>query len=320
VRFVIYGAGAIGGVIGARLAMSGEDVTFVARGENGAVLRKRGIELVTPEDSVVVEVPTVETPEQVDWDPDHVAILAMKSNDTADALAALVECAPAIRVVCAQNGVENERLALRLFPHVYSVHVNLPATHLEPGQVMQHSSPIPGMLDVGRYPDGVDATASALAEAFQGAGFSAEARGDLSRWKYRKLLLNLSNAVIALCGPGEDVRAIASLLRDEGEACLAAAGIDVATAEEDKARRGDLLTLKPVGGIDRLGGSSWQSLARGVGRIETDYLNGEIVLLGRLHGVPTPANELLQRLANEAARSRRPPGETSVTEILALLD
>ena len=49
-------------------------------------------------------------------------------------------------------------------------------------------------------------------------------------------------------------------------------------------RRGDLLRLGPVGGRERGGGSSWQSLARGSGTIEADYLNGEIVLLGRLHG------------------------------------
>ena len=57
--------------------------------------------------------------------------------------------------------------------------------------------------------------------------------------------------------------------------------------------------MKPIEGVRREGGSSWQSLARGPGSIEADYLNGEIVLLGRLHGVPTPANELFQRLAGQ---------------------
>jgi 2-dehydropantoate 2-reductase len=53
--------------------------------------------------------------------------------------------------------------------------------------------------------------------------------------------------------------------------------------------------------------------------VETDYLNGEVVLLGRLHGVPTPANELLQRLANEAAREGRRPGSLGERDLLALL-
>jgi 2-dehydropantoate 2-reductase len=85
------------------------------------------------------------------------------------------------------------------------------------------------------------------------------------------------------------------------------------------ARRGDLLRMHAIDGDRWQGGSSWQSLARGAGSIETDYLNGEIVLLGRLHGVPTPVNELLQRLAREAAAAGRPPGTMSADDVLALL-
>jgi 2-dehydropantoate 2-reductase len=108
-------------------------------------------------------------------------------------------------------------------------------------------------------------------------------------------------------------------VRDEGEAVLRAAGIDVVTPEEDAARRGDLLALRPVEGRRREGGSSWQSLARGQRNIESDFLNGEIALLGRLHGVPTPVNSLFQRLAAQAAAEGRPPGATTPDEVEALL-
>jgi hypothetical protein len=53
--------------------------------------------------------------------------------------------------------------------------------------------------------------------------------------------------------------------------------------------------------------------------IETDYLNGEITLLGRVHGVPTPVNDLLQRLASQMAREGKPPGSMAVEEVIALL-
>jgi 2-dehydropantoate 2-reductase len=68
-----------------------------------------------------------------------------------------------------------------------------------------------------------------------------------------------------------------------------------------------------------VGGSSWQSLARTAGSIEADFLNGEIVLLGRLHEVPAPANALLQSLANRMARERLLPGATGEGEVLAAL-
>jgi 2-dehydropantoate 2-reductase len=67
----------------------------------------------------------------------------------------------------------------------------------------------------------------------------------------------------------------------------------------------------------RKGGSTWQSLARGKRVVEADYLNGEIVLLGRLHGVPTPINAGLQALANRMAREGLPPGSMSAAEVEA---
>jgi len=159
-----------------------------------------------------------------------------------------------------------------------------------------------------------------MAEALSGAGFESVARADIMRWKYRKLLLNLGNAVEAVCG-GEARRGpLYGLVMDEGAAALAAAGIDPVSGDEDRERRGELLRMKPIEGIRREGGSSWQSLARGQGSIEADYLNGEIVLLGRLHNVPTPANELFQRLAVQFAAEGRPPGSLSVDEALALLE
>jgi 2-dehydropantoate 2-reductase len=134
------------------------------------------------------------------------------------------------------------------------------------------------------------------------------------RYKYGKLLTNLGNAVEAVIGPGEDGRAIARLAREEGAVCLRAAGI------EAQNRVTVLAQSRPVHGRARLGGSSFQSLQRGTGTIEADYLNGEIVLLGRRHGVPTPVNELLRTLANRMAREGRRPGLMTAEEFLGALD
>ena len=74
----------------------------------------------------------------------------------------------------------------------------------------------------------------------------------------------------------------------------------------------------PIDGQRRPGGSTWQSLARGR-PVEVDYLNGEIVLLGRLHGVPTPVNELLQHATHDAVTTRTPPGSIPAAELLTTL-
>jgi 2-dehydropantoate 2-reductase len=143
---------------------------------------------------------------------------------------------------------------------------------------------------------------------------------DIRLWKNRKLLTNLGNAIEAVCGPHERQGPLGEMLLAEGQAVLSAAGLEAATAEEDRDRRSDLLQLGTISGQTRPGGSSWQSLRRATGDIETDYLNGEIVLLGRIHGVATPANELLQRLARELAVTRDAPGATPAAAILERLE
>ena len=106
---------------------------------------------------------------------------------------------------------------------------------------------------------------------------------------------------------------------DEAEAVLAAAGIDVVSDEEERERRGDVIQILPIGRSAWGGGSSWQSLARGTGTIEADFLNGEIALLGRLHAVPTPVNTFLQRRTVAAARAGARPGDVTPEELLAEL-
>jgi 2-dehydropantoate 2-reductase len=109
------------------------------------------------------------------------------------------------------------------------------------------------------------------------------------------------------------------MAREEGAACLKAAGIDFVDEAEDKSRRGDLLRIGAIDGQKRPGGSTWQSLYRQTRNIECDYLNGEIVLLGRAHGIPTPVNAVLQRMANQLAAGGLPPGSVTTEEILSHL-
>jgi 2-dehydropantoate 2-reductase len=320
-RFVVYGAGAIGGVVGGRLAQHGHDVLLIARGDHHDAIRDGGLRLTTPdEETVTLSIPVVSHPAGIDFRDDDVVLLAMKSQHTGKALSALAATAPeSIAVVAVQNGVANEPAALRLFEAVYGVCVVCPALHLEPGVVEAHAAPITGILDVGRFPHGVDERSDAIAAAFAASTFESVARPDIMRWKYGKLLNNLGNAVDALCGPDPEARPLQRRAREEGAECLAAAGIDAVTPEEDAARRGDHFQWGGSAARSRPGSSSWQSLARSTGSIEADYLNGEIVLLGRIHGVPTPVNLLLQQTAARAARERLRPGSLRLDELIQMV-
>jgi 2-dehydropantoate 2-reductase len=313
-RFVVYGAGAVGGTLGALLAKAGHPVILIARGEHLRVLRSEGLLLSTPEKQERFVLQAVGGPSEIEWREDDVVALTMKTQDTE---AALRELPPDVSVVCLQNGVANERIALRHFADVYGVCVMFPTTHLTPGVVAAHSSPVPGILNIGRYPSGVDGRAAQVAAALTSAGFVSEPMTDIMRWKYTKLLMNVGNSVQAVCGSAPEISA---LVRAEGERVLREAGIDFASDEENAGLRADLITNHDAVGQPRSGGSSWQSLARGTGAIEADYLNGEIVLLGRLHGVPVPYNEHAQRMANHFARSHLPAGSLAPQEWLSKMD
>ena len=318
-RFVVMGAGAVGGVVGGRLAQHGHDVVLVARGAHREASASAGLLLRCPDGEVRVRVPVAAHPDELHLGADDVVLLAVKGQDTRAALDALGSGPPDLAIACLQNGVDNERQVLRRTPKTYAVPVMLPATHLHPGVVDASSSPVTGILDIGRYPLGVDERAEAIATALSSASFSSRTDAAVMRFKWSKLLMNLGNALEAAVGPvgrGSDLYTTA---RAEAEAVLHAAGVDCASPEEDVARRGDLLSMRPVAGKRRGGGSSWQSLARGTGTIEADLLNGEIVRLGRRHGIPTPVNALLQRVANELAVARAAPGSMTEDEVRARL-
>jgi 2-dehydropantoate 2-reductase len=319
-RFVVYGAGAIGGVVGARLFQGGYDVVLITRGAHYETIRDRGLRIRSPQDDATLAIPVVDHPSHLNFSADDVVILATKSQDTIGACQALGAYAPPeIAVACFQNGVENERVVLRHFSNTYAVCVMSPTSHTQPGVVIAQSAPVGGLFDIGCYPTGLADRAHAIAAALNTSSFHSIPRPDVMRWKYTKLLMNLANSIDATVVPHPRVKDLAALVRAEGEACLRAAGLDFASRDEDLERRADRMHVQPVDGEYRGGGSSWQSLARQTRSIETDYLNGEIVMLGRAHGVATPANALMQRVANEQARMGAPPKSVPVEELWAQL-
>ena len=317
-RVIVYGVGAIGGTVAASLALSGQEVVGIARGAQLAAIRGEGLLLRTPEGSARARFPCFADPAEVGLRPDDAILLTMKTQDSTAALERLRAAGATEQpIFCVQNGVANERFALRRFPNVHGVTVMLPAAFTTAGEVAAFSLPRHGIFDIGRFPAGRDAADDAAAAAFEAANIAAFVSPDVMASKYGKLLLNLGNVVEASLGVKADHRRFSAVLRREAEPVLAAAGIawrDVGAADP---RRAALMQARPIDGIPRAGGSSTQSLARGTGSIETDYLNGEIVMLGRRHGVPVPANAYFVDLGARMVRERLKPGAISVAEIEA---
>lgn len=298
----VIGAGAVGGTIGGRLTLAGHRVGLIARGPHLDALRSRGLLLESPGVSVNIPVRAASRVEQLDFTPE-IAIVATKTQDFATAISDLD---PDIPVACATNGVEAERVALRRRDVVLGILVGMPAQHLQPGVVQVFCEPY-GVLDVGCWPSGESELTRRLSEVLSAAGFSSRSRSDISAWKYSKLLTNLGNALQAAAGTEAMDEDLLSAAREEALAVYRAAGISSVPLSALRERM-EVLQSGDVAGAVRGGGSTWQSLARRSGRTEADYLSGEIALLGRLYGVPTPVNTRLQRIVEEMARTGAPPG------------
>lgn len=312
-QWCIYGAGAIGGVVGARLALMGEKVTFIARGEHLERMQKSGLVLVDPEGTHHLPVTASASPADAALADGDIVILAVKSQHTAAALADLVATVPAgVRILCMQNGIDNERQALRYFADVYGVSVTLLASFTEPGTVVAHSGPTVGILQLGRAEGGVDEVTMMAAETLRRAGLRVDVSDGVMKYKRLKLIRNLGNAIEIVCAGAAPT--LLDRMTVEAEAVFAKAGLTLPARDEV------VPGPEPVDpAVPRLGGSTLQSLLRASGSIETDYLNGEIIMLGRLNDVPTPVNVLMQQLARDAAAGYRFRQSLTEAGILAML-
>lgn len=320
-RVVIYGVGAIGGVVAAALARSGADIIGIARGAQLDAIRKRGLTLRTPTARFTARFDCVTSPAEIEFRSDDAILLAMKSQDTPKALDALAAAGVSEQpIFCLQNGVANERMASERFSNIHGITVLLPATFTKPGRVTSFTAPKFGLFEIGCYPVGSDTADEALAARLDAANFAAFVTPDVMAGKYGKLLLNLTNILQAATGSKDATGNLSKRIRAEATAVYQKAGIAWRDVGGDDPRRAELAKFKKPRWTRYVGGSTTQSFLRGLGSVETDYFNGEIVALGEKHGIPVPLNRGLVALGQEMLRRGTRPGSMSLAEVEAILD
>lgn len=263
----------MGGLIGAKLQQAGEDVRFVQRpGKHLETLQSSGMTLITPEGQEKVSVRAFESPLAAAIEAaKDVVLLCVKSQNTVECLEALRTAAGAeVPVVFVQNGVANEPTAIRMFKNVYGMNTIILAQYQNPGEIVSFIPKGFGCLDTGRYPNGVDLTATELCKALTKAGFVAQPDPEVMKLKYSKLMGNLANALNACVGSmsGEGMKKagpMMKVLRAEAEACFKAAGIqrdEKLYAERQKVG----FKIGKVAGHPSFETSSYQSVERGADR------------------------------------------------------
>ena len=336
-RYVFIGAGAIGSMIGGLLADQHSEVLLVARGEHAQTMINSGLTLRCPDTTLTVQPPTITSPENVQLRSDDVLVLSTKTQQAEAAITQWADvqvydgdtvvgrAADQLPILTALNGVASEEIALRYFDRVFGVCVWAPAVMINPGEVFVRAAPQRGTFHIGRYPQSAEsdhdhALLAAVAEDWGRAGCLVRTPPDVMPWKYRKLISNLGNAVMALLGDTADADDIKRAVDGEARDVLREAGIAVTSDTDESAARAAGSAIQPVPGEpEQLGGSTWQSLVRGTGSVETDYLNGEIALIARRLGRTAPLNARLAALARDAARSGTRPGSITTDQLRAAL-
>jgi 2-dehydropantoate 2-reductase len=144
-RIIVYGAGAIGGVVGGHLALTGREVVLIGRPDHVSAIQQRGLRLVTPTSRHTLRLPAVTAPGQIDFGPEDVVLLCVKGQDTDEALGKLATAVTGIPIFCLQNGVQNEEIAARHFSRVYGAAVRVGGVFVNNGEVTARRDP-PGWL------------------------------------------------------------------------------------------------------------------------------------------------------------------------------
>jgi 2-dehydropantoate 2-reductase len=318
-RLIIYGAGGIGCVTGGHLARTGHEVVLIGRPGQVEAIDENGLKLVTPTGTHVLKIEAVTGPAEIGFREDDVILMTMKGQNTEDALQELKKRTEDVPIFCLQNGVRNEEIAAQFFSRVYGVMVRVGAVYLKDGEVVARRDP-PGWFIIGSYPTGKDNLAEEVAGCLYAAGFYVRVVEDVMPYKWGKLVANLGNAIGAITNArGNEASFIYRAARHEMEELLEEANIKwISQAkmmeewpEINEPLRGSLDTEAQS--------STWQSLAREQGTVETEFLNGEAVRLAEKLGRQAHINDMLLKITLEMAANREHPGKYTAGQLGSIL-
>ena len=303
-RYIVYGAGGIGSVVGGFLYQAGIGTVLVGRPSHIAAINKNGLSLISGRGRFKLDIPAVTSVEEVKpFRDDDIVLLTAKSQHTHICLSELKAAgAPAdLSICCMQNSVWNEPNATRIFDNIYGAMILIPAFFINPGEVIHGFTGDSGYIDIGCYPEGIDGLCDTLAQDLIKAGFAARIHKRVMISKAGKCLGNLGNAFSIIKATDKQKEEFLKIIRNEAMAVWVKAGIEFETQENFQTRIKKSATWErweaPGQKGFNWGGSGWQTLARKAGSSETPKLNGDVADLAKELGMDASANRALTELS-----------------------
>jgi 2-dehydropantoate 2-reductase len=327
-EFVVYGAGAVGSVLGGMLSLHQHGVTLIGRRALVEAVNADGLRIKSATAEYVAHPRVAESISKRDIGESICVLLTVKAHDVAAAVESLGRLLPPdAAIVCFQNGVASEDVVARRFPRVFGGVVRMTCSMVQPGHASLRAA---GRVIVGLHPKGADPLARALAEAFSAAGFDAAASRAITSDKWLKLAVNTQSVFHAVIETRDhdanEFHELKVSVLDETRAVLKAARIRarscdgrdssieemIAELRRPRARRGEH-------GV-KVHNSVWQDLYLKRGRLEASGVHGPLIALGREHGVPTPYNAGALDIAQRCHAAAAGPESMRLADVLAVID
>lgn len=335
-KLLVWGAGAIGGTLGAHLARAGHDVTFVDRAtEHVDAINKAGLRIEGPIVEFTARVPAC-TPDKLRGEFEHI-VLAVKAQDTESATRELVpHLAANGYVVSAQNGL-NELVIKGIVGDARTIgcFVNFGADYLEPG-VIQYAGR--GAVVLGEIDGRTTPRVLELHRAFLDFDDRAIVSANIWGFLWGKLgygaqlfatALTNDSIADALADPRyrdlyvEIAREVMRVARARGITPEGFNGFDPHAFAPDADRSVAERSLDDMVAFNRKSAKThsgiWRDIAVRKRRTETDAQLGPIVALGAEAGVPTPMVSRLIGLMHEVEDGRRPQSHDTLDLLKASL-
>jgi len=296
-RICVFGSGAVGAYFGGRLAESGQEVAFVARGEALRIIRERGLRVSSAEGAFTLQ--SVRASDNVtELGPSDAILLAVKAWQVPDAARAIAPAlGPDTFVVPLQNGVEAPTQLAAVVGHerVLGGLCRIIAWVESPG-VVRHEGAEP-YIGFGELAGGLSPRAEHLQQAFSRCrGVTAEALEDVQAEMWRKFLF-----ISSVSGLGAVTRAPIGVLRSRAETrdLLERAMHEVlAVARAHGVALPDDAVEETLAFTDSLPEAGTTSMQRDIiaGRpSELESQSGSVARLGAKQGVATPVHDFVYR-------------------------
>jgi 2-dehydropantoate 2-reductase len=324
-QVVMYGAGAVGSVLGGLLCQHKHDVHLVCRSPHADAISENGLKIRSATGDYVARPRTSTSLRAGDVGDETVVFITVKSHHTREVVDALAAVVPAqTPIVSFQNGIGNEDVILEHFENVYGGVVRMTCQMLQPGHASFRRI---GRIIVGRYPKGSDATSRAIARGFAEARFDAVSSRNVMADKWLKLAVNTQSVFNAVVDPRdhdanefselkarilEETRAVLKSARIRPKSCDGKdPGIDQMIADLRRPRM-----QRPDHGM-KVHNSVWQDLYLKRADIEAPRTHRTIIDMAGEPGIPVPCHEVALEVIEESHRSRTGPG---TLRLRALLD